>query len=365
MTTALAEWFANSQRDLPWRRRPEPYRVWVSEIMLQQTQVATVVPYFERFVDRFPTPSSLAAADEAEVLKHWEGLGYYRRARSIHAAAKVICDRHEGVFPTDFDSVLALPGIGRYTAGAILSIALNQSHPILEGNTIRVHSRLFAVTDDIGQASTQKRLWECADQVVRQATRSGVPPGTINQALMELGASLCRVKQPACDDCPVAKWCSARERGIAESLPRNDRKSKFESRREAVLLVERRGKWLVRRCGADERWAGLWDFPRFDVTHAPCDASRLSAELEQRCGLRVSLLDTGWSHRHAVTRFRIELGCWRATQVDGRLRVSAEDRSRQVEWSWATRGDLEDLPLSATGRIVVNRLERLADSPCD
>ncbi|MEC7429983.1 MAG: A/G-specific adenine glycosylase, partial [Planctomycetota bacterium] len=186
----LLDWFDSHQREMPWRSEKSLYRVWVSEIMLQQTQVVTVIPYFERFVERFPDVGSLAEADESTVLTFWEGLGYYRRARLLHQAAKTIVSDFEGEFPKSFGAVLGLPGIGRYTAGAILSIADNQTLPILEGNTIRVHARLAGVTGDVQKSGTQKSLWSLATSVVDPER-----PGDLNQALMELGSEVCTPKK--------------------------------------------------------------------------------------------------------------------------------------------------------------------------
>ena len=204
----LLSWYDRSRRKLPWRAPPgettDPYRVWLSEIMLQQTQVATVEPYYQRFLERFPTLQALAAAPQQQVLRLWEGLGYYRRARSLHAAAKEIVQHHDGRFPENPELVKSLPGIGRYTAGAILSIALDQRQPILEGNTIRLLSRLSGYTDDVTSGSGQKQLWAISEMLL---PRKRV--GTFNQALMELGALVCTPRQPKCESCPVMSLCQA------------------------------------------------------------------------------------------------------------------------------------------------------------
>jgi A/G-specific adenine glycosylase len=198
----LRNWFDSHQRDLPWRTDKTPYRIWVSEIMLQQTQVATVIDYFQRFVTRFPDVSSLASAEEAEILKLWEGLGYYRRARQMHAAAKLICEKHDAKFPLDFDQVLALPGVGRYTAGAILSISTDQRLPILEGNTIRLFARLMGLKTDPKTSANQARLWEFSESLLPSKL-----VGDFNQALMELGSEICTPRNPDCPHCPLLKFC--------------------------------------------------------------------------------------------------------------------------------------------------------------
>ena len=199
----LRSWYANKARDLPWRQTRDPYRIWVSEVMLQQTQVETVKPYFQRFLKAFPNVKRLAAAKEEEVLRLWEGLGYYRRGRQLHAAAVKIVDEHGGRFPREVPSLLALPGIGRYTAGAIASIAFDRRAPILEANTIRLHARLIGYRQDPAKSAGQKLLWEAAEDVLprKEVAR-------FNQALMELGSLVCTPRRPRCEQCPVSNLCA-------------------------------------------------------------------------------------------------------------------------------------------------------------
>ncbi|HTU24154.1 MAG TPA: A/G-specific adenine glycosylase, partial [Pirellulales bacterium] len=257
----LVAWYRRNRRDLPWRQTRDPYCVWISEIMLQQTQVATVIPYYERFLARFPNVRRLAAADEHEVLRHWEGLGYYRRARQLHRAARQIVAEHGGLFPTTPAAVAELAGIGRYTAGAILSIALDQPAPILEANTVRLHSRLLALDEDPASRAAQQRLWQFAEAVL---PRRGA--GELNQALMEFGSLVCTPRAPKCDACPLAEYCLARERGLEDVIPRPAKKPVVEAVREGAVVVWRSEQVLVRCHPAGERWAGLWDFPRFPLS---------------------------------------------------------------------------------------------------
>ena len=254
---ALLAWFDRCGRDLPWRRAPDPYRTWVSEVMLQQTQVERVVDYFHRFLARFPDVARLAAASEAEVLRQWEGLGYYRRARQMHAAAKRIVADHAGRTPATFEALLTLPGIGRYTAGAIASIAGGERRPIVEANSRRVLARLVACRAPLGGTAGDGPLWEVAEALLPQARA-----GDWNQALMDLGAMLCTPRAPECHRCPVAGHCRARAERSVATIPAAAPRRATEVRRERALVVRRAGRVLLVRRGPGEWWEGLWDFPR-------------------------------------------------------------------------------------------------------
>ena len=266
-------WYAKHARDLPWRRvGGDPYAVWLSEIMLQQTQVATVRPYFARFLAALPSVEALAAADEHEVLRLWEGLGYYRRARQLHQAARLICSRHGGVFPRRLEALRRLPGIGRYTAGAILSIAFDQPQPILEANTSRLFSRLLAWPGEPASAAGQKLGWAMAEALL---PRRGA--GRFNQALMELGSEVCQPRAPRCEVCPVASLCRACAEGLQSQIPPPKRKPAPQTVREAAVVVRRRGRVLLLRAsrrGPLGRALGLSPLPR---SSAGCETR------ERRC----------------------------------------------------------------------------------
>ena len=338
----LRAWYARHARDLPWRRTRDPYHVWISEIMLQQTQVATVIPYFERFLKSFPTIKKLAAADEDKVLQHWEGLGYYRRARQLHKAAKQIVERHKGRFPNTVEEVDALPGIGRYTRGAILSIAFEQRQPILEANTIRLNSRLVAYQGDPLAKAGQTVLWEFAEDIL---PRKDI--GQFNQALMELGSAICTPKSPRCLICPVAAICPTRAAGLQDSIPQAKKKMVYEELAETAIVVHRKKKVLLRRCAEGERWAGLWDFPRFQS--AGKNNSTEAESVKQLTGIEVEITDDLAVLKHGVTKYRITLSCRNGTYVSGRLRKDAELR-------WVAPDRLADFPLSVTGRKIAKML---------
>ena len=343
----LLAWFRRWARDLPWRRTNDLYAIWVSEIMLQQTQVATVVPYYHRFLAKFPDIRSLAATDELSVLRLWEGLGYYRRARQMHAAAQRVASEHGGRFPASYDAVRSLPGIGRYTAGAILSIGRDARLPILEANTTRVLSRLFAFRGEPVSSGGQKHLWSLAEQIL-----PAHECGAFNQALMELGSEICTPRTPVCGQCPVAQYCQARAQRIVDQIPLPAKRTNYEDVREIAVVVRRGRRVLVRQCQPGERWAGLWDFPRF--AGRPGDIPSKVAALtgaQVKPGAHLATL------KHGVTRFRITLECYEAT-----LRLTRSRRRRDSAHSptrWFLPHELATLPLSVTGR----KLARLISQP--
>ena len=346
----LLVWFASHARELPWRRSPTPYRVWVSEIMLQQTQVATVLPYYRRWMKSFPSVKKLAQAEESDLMRHWEGLGYYRRVKSMHAAAKMIVRDHSGRFPTDFDDVIALPGIGRYTAGAILSIACDARLPILEGNTQRVFSRLIGLETSPTEKSANQLLWHFAETVL---PRSGC--GDFNQAAMELGALVCVPKKPLCEQCPLKNQCAANRMGRQSEIPGKIKRIKYEDRTEFVLLI-RRGtatsrEYLLRPLPEGSRWSGLWDFPRHtdgETESVQSAADWLGAELGTtvRPGIRLK------SIRHAVTKYRISLHVHHAEADD----IESITGSSDSDWQWVPIDQIESIPLSSTGREIASIL---------
>jgi A/G-specific adenine glycosylase len=336
----LLAWYADHARDLPWRRSRDAYGVWVSEIMLQQTQVATVRDYFQRFVKAFPTVEKLAAAEEQQVLRLWEGLGYYRRARQLHAAARVLVAEYGGEFPQDVDELQSLPGIGRYTAGAIASIAFDVRAPILEANTIRLLSRLIAYRDDPLKSAGQKLLWQTAHDFLPRKNAS-----EFNQALMELGSLVCTPVAPKCGECPLSSVCQAHAAGLQHEIPPAKAKQKFTDVREVAVIVGRNGQVLMRQCAEGERWAGLWDFPRFAVeAEGPLFArDEIVNKVRAQTGVACSLGPLVKTFKHGVTRYRITLDCYGAEHQSGRPQLPAQ---------WILITQLSEIPLSTTGRKI-------------
>jgi A/G-specific adenine glycosylase len=344
----LLAWYSLHKRDLAWRRTLDPYRVWISEIMLQQTQVATVGEYFNRFIRAFHDVFRLAAADETQVLRQWEGLGYYRRARQLHAAAKKIVSDHGGRFPTDAAELQKLPGIGRYTAGAIASIAFGKRTPILEANTIRLLSRLVAFRANPHSVAGQRPLWRLAEELLPHKQVAD-----FNQALMELGSLVCTPSEPDCLNCPLSALCAANAAGLQHEIPPAKPRSAYTELREAAVIVHKNGSVLVRQCAADERWAGLWDFPRFrvDAHGSLIVGEELTTKVESQTGIRCAPGVHVKTMKHGVTRYRITLDCYRASYVSGRVRSRKNSPVR-----WLPIAALATLPLSTTGRKIANLL---------
>jgi A/G-specific adenine glycosylase len=316
----LEQWFERQKRVLPWRNRPTVYRVWISEIMLQQTQVATVVPYFERFIDRFPTVEALAVAPLDDVLFHWAGLGYYSRARNLHRAAQQILN--QGGFPKDREGWLQIPGVGEYTAGAILSIAYDQPEAILDGNVERVLSRLRRVGRQRGDAAFKSRLWRLSRTFVEGAFQQKIPPSVTNQALMELGATVCSPKRPKCLLCPLASVCRAREHGDMEAFPPKKKpKTWIEVREELHCLLDGEGRLLLRKRGSEEWRTGLWDL--------------LDDKPSPKLGKILKLGSVNTKHvvtRHKITRTTHVWKLAATTQRGTLLRASEAAGGQELRW---------------------------------
>lgn len=339
----LLGWFSKSARDLPWRRTRDPYAIWVSEIMLQQTQVKTVIPYWERWMRAMPTVESLAAAKPEVIHKLWEGLGYYTRVRNMQKAAQVIMANHQGQFPRSHKEIFELPGIGRYTAGAISSIAFNEPRPILDGNVIRVLTRLFGVAENPREKLTNEKLWRLAGELVLAAAQTelcGAYPSScshLNQALMELGALICTPKQPKCLLCPVREQCVAYRTGRVEQLPNLGARTVATSRHFIAFVIEDRGRFLVRQRPAGVVNGHLWEFPNVEVASGESQISNLKSQRREnphpRLGgyensamltdavkafaqdglsLIIPSLEKLCVIKHSITRYRITLEAFRA-----------------------------------------------------
>ncbi|HET7625341.1 MAG TPA: A/G-specific adenine glycosylase [Verrucomicrobiae bacterium] len=354
-------WFAKNSRDLPWRRTRDPYAIWVSEIMLQQTQVKTVIPYWERWMRELPTIESLAGASSEKIHKLWEGLGYYTRVRNMQKAAQFIVANHGGKFPEKFDDVLALSGIGRYTAGAICSIAFNQPTPILDGNVIRVLTRVFAIGENPRDKITNGRLWNLAEELVQNAktkapnskikTRNSkletrnpkYSCSALNESLMELGALICTPRSPRCLICPIAKHCRARQLNRVEEFPNSAKRAEITERRFAAFVLERNGKFLVRQRPAGVVNAHLWEFPNIEFSGGKTDFRALAKSV---LGFPPKTFQSLGTIRHSITRYRIALEAFSVNGIQS-PRVSP-DSAR-----WLSIAELRKLSFpSAHGKIL-------------
>ena len=358
----LKTWYAKRARSLPWRETGEAYPIWISEIMLQQTTVTAVVPYFEKFLARFPTIHELANAEQDDVLRHWEGLGYYSRARNILKTAKVLVEESDGVFPRTVDELTALPGIGRYTAGAILSFAFDIPAPIVEANTLRLFSRMLAYEDDPRASRGQKTLWAFAEHLL---PRKEV--GSFNQSIMDLGSLVCTPTKPDCPNCPVQKNCQAFALGKQEQIPPKAAPPEITQVVEVSVAAQHDGQFLLRQNPEGQRWAGLWDFIRFPLEDEPLVpesgfgsgkplAKRFLNYVEKtvfkQTGLEVQIERFLAEQKHTVTRYQIRLQC---------LLASVENPGEFTESKtqhWVAPTEFDNYPLSTTGRKLARLLQK-------
>jgi len=322
LVTLLLDWFAANARDLPWRRTHDPYAVWVSEIMLQQTQVKTVIPFWNRWMMELPTIADAATVSSDKLHKLWEGLGYYTRVRNLQKAAQSIVANHSGKFPENFDDVLALTGIGRYTAGAICSIAFNQPTPILDGNVIRVLTRIFGIAENPKEKKTNAHLWQLAEELVQNSKlntkNSKFSCSHLNQSLMELGALICTPRSPQCLLCPVQKLCVAFKEGRTEELPNLGKRETATARHFAAFVIEHEGRFLVRQRPGKVVNAHLWEFPNVETNGNKMDVAVM---FKTEFGLSAPKLAKLCTLKHSITRYRITVQAYHirldTKQMDG------------------------------------------------
>ncbi|HOI54889.1 MAG TPA: A/G-specific adenine glycosylase [Phycisphaerae bacterium] len=311
----LLAWYDRHSRDLPWRRTSDPYAIWVSEIMLQQTQVATAIPYYERFLKRFPTVESLARARVSSVLKQWEGLGYYGRARRLHEAARLVVRDYGGRLPSSAEELRRLPGVGRYTAGAIASIAFGAGGAALDGNVIRVLSRLMLLEDDPATAQGQAVFWDWAERLAPRRDS-----GLWNQAVMDLGATVCTPRQPLCLLCPLGEACRARADGRQNELPAKTPRKAVPHYDVAVGVVFNDGKVLIDRRPAGAMLGGMWEFPGGKRLDGETIEECLHRELREELGITVGDVRPLVTTSHAYSHFRVTLHAFECRLATGRPR---------------------------------------------
>ena len=340
LDTQLLNWYRQQGRPLPWRGHPNPYAVWVSEIMLQQTRVEAVIPYFERWMQQFPTVKELASASEQDVLNAWEGLGYYSRARNLHKAAKIVVERYNGELPRDLKALRALPGIGRYTVGAIASIAFNMDEPTLDGNLRRVFARLFDVSEPADSSAGEEILWGLAAEHLPKGQA-----GDYNQALMDLGASICLPKNPRCLLCPLMEICEARINGTQEQRPVLKPKKETPHYVHAAGVIVEDGKVLLAKRPSKGLLGGMWEFPNGRVDGEPAEG--LESVLEAEYKLKVQRNEALGTVQHAYTHFRVTVYAFRCELLS---------RSENESLKWVGLEELEDYPMGKVDRQIARIL---------
>jgi A/G-specific adenine glycosylase len=355
IAAALLIWIdAGQLRDLPWRAEPrDPYAVWVSEIMLQQTQVATVIPYLQRWLERFPTVEALAAADLGDVLKAWEGLGYYSRARNLHKSAQIVVEQHGGRLPAERRALLALPGIGKYTAGAILSIAFGQAAAVLDGNVKRVLARVYDVDGEIGKSSTETHLWHLAEALV--AAVEPQQAGPLNEALMDLGAMICLPQAPRCLLCPLHAPCLARQRGTQEERPVRAVRKPLPHFDVTAAVLRRPGRpeqFLIAQRPPEGMLGGLWEFPGGKRHEGESLHDCLRREMQEELAVEVEVGQPVAVVKHAYTHFRITLHAFECQLLGGEPQPIGV-----ADWRWVTLNDLASYAFAVTDQKIILALK--------
>lgn len=339
---SLIEWFEEHQRDLPWRRDQDPYKVWVSEIMLQQTKVDTVIPYFNNFIKQFPTINDLSVAEEERVLKAWEGLGYYSRARNLQAAVREVQETYGGVVPTTKEEISKLKGVGPYTAGAILSIAYNKPEPAVDGNVMRVMSRVLLIEEDIAKASTRRIFEEALREII-----SNKKPSQFNQGLMELGALVCTPTSPGCLLCPVREYCRAYHEGMEKSLPVKSKKQKVSHKNMAALvLTNEEGSVLIHRRPSKGLLAKMWEFPNVEVASKEEGEHQLINYFKEQFQAEVKINKKVQQVEHVFSHLIWDIDVYEGVWVKG-------NTSNYDELSWVDERTIEQYPFPVSHQKII------------
>ncbi|MGQ9871195.1 A/G-specific adenine glycosylase [Leptodesmis sp.] len=345
LRSSLFTWYYQHGRDLPWRHSRDPYAIWISEIMLQQTQVKTVLPYYDRWLTQFPTLQSLAAADQQQVLKLWQGLGYYARARNLHRAAQEIVSHHDGVFPDDLKTVMSLPGIGRTTAGGILSAAFNQPVAILDGNVKRVLARLIALQVPPMKAISQ--LWQLSEALL-----DPIHPRDFNQALMDLGATVCLPRQPNCQVCPWQSHCCAFHSGIQNQLPMTETRSPLPRKVIGVAVIwNDQQQILIDRRRQEGLLGGLWEFPGGKVEPDETIAACIQREIREELGIEIAVGDRLITVEHTYSHFHVSLNVHHCQYVSGEPQPIECDEVR-----WVTLAEIDQYPFPKANVEIIKAL---------
>ncbi len=334
----LLKWYQKNKRDLPWRRTADPYAIWVSEIMLQQTQVSTVLPYYQKFLKVFPTVSRLARADLPKVLKTWEGLGYYSRARNLHRASRIVIEHYRDRLPNTQDNLIRLPGIGRSTAGAILSFAFNKDAAILEANAKRVLSRLFAVSSNSKKENTEKTLWSIAKSLIPKGLSN-----PFNQALMDLGSMICTPKDPLCPECPLHRYCKGRRSGRPERFSQRIPRKKIPHIEGVCAVIWKKGKVLLNQRPPSGLLGGLWEFPNWRTEEKEKPRLGLRNYVKKETRMDVEVTGSLGTFKHTFSHFKLTLYVYHCQLIDG-----------MGKGKWVLLKNLPLLPMSRIHRRIAN-----------
>jgi len=343
----LLLWYLENKRDLPWRRTNDPYRIWVSEVMLQQTQVDTVIPYYQRFLKKYRSIKALAKAKEDELLKVWEGLGYYSRALNMKVAASEMVESNSGRMPSRYERLIALKGIGPYIAAAVSSIAFGEPRPVVDGNVLRVFSRFWGVSDDVMKQKTRQGF---VDRLTVNIEREN--PSDFNQAVMELGALICSPKKPNCAICPIRRNCFARKNSRQVDYPVKIKKGKVPHYNIAIGIIQKRGRYLIAKRKPGQLLGGLWEFPGGKIKEDETRESALKREIKEETNLTVGVGEVCATVNHAYSHFKVTLHAYHCSVKSGRAKPNSAEELR-----WIRPSDMKDYPFPGANRKILEKLQ--------
>lgn len=346
-TQAILDWYAEYKRPMPWRETNDPYKIWISEIMLQQTRVDQAWPYFERFIGEFPTVYALAEAEQQQVMKAWEGLGYYSRARNLHAAAKMIVEDYDGKLPEDYDEIIKLKGIGPYTAAAITSIAFGKPNAVVDGNVIRVITRYFGIEDDVRSSKTTKQVQQHVDGLI-----SAGQPADFNQGLMEIGSTVCKPTNPDCLVCPISFECVANKTAKTDTIPYKSPAKKKPHKHIGVGIIEREdGKVLIALRPENVMLGGLWEFPGGKQEEGESIKQTVERELHEELGVEVTAYKEFMKLKHVYSHFSITMHAFMCRLVSGEPSAKSSQEIR-----WVAISELEQFPFPKANKKLTQKL---------